>query len=710
MVYRILGTVLLMGYIGFVMPLIPIASDDIRLVNVFSIDEADITTEIWNIYQVGFLRKPAFKYGGAFYYPPVLALQVWSLFAPVSEQVLIIIVRLFCTLAGMGCLWGIYRLGSMVFNRAVGLIAVFLMSGMPLFLRWSVESHPDLPQLFWLICSLLFMAHYAQQFDRKAMMVSAFCAGLAFGTKFGGIFLMPVLVLAVFMSPDYTQIVSNFKERRRWGGIAGMGLCFVGAFAISNPFALLNASEFFQSLMKEKDIMAFGHRVQASSDAWAWVNLLIQSVGGFHLIVLVCVGSIWAFASRKNMNVTHGLLVLWVVFFMIYLGAEANLKRPRHLLPIIPVIVVFVAWAYNCLGDWIQEKFRNITGIWWVGVAGVVAFSMPQILESTVLFKAKQTRELGSKEIEVGRWLSEMYSEDVSIVFDAYAYVPSKFQNTFRTFGMTYQLVNHFEPDLLIVRDAIAADFSNLAEASVVRMGAEAFRDSHFFYRFLQAGQFVDYRLLRDFETVAVYERILPKTREKEPFRKFWRSLVLQEVEGTRFGQVEALWIMSEMHRKYGDSEEAAKIVGRAQTMKNYVRRIYTYGVHLLGRGDIENARRTFDHALVASKSKPIVFQIGMQEDLALKYFNAGFFVDAIAVSLEATRLAPERSLCAFVASVAYVGSGQAQKGRKAFAQSVSVFGATDRGRELLESLLLKDKEPEVVVALLNAYYNKNPN
>ena len=99
------------------------------------------------MYEIGMVEVPSFKYEGIIYYVPLLFLNVWSLFGEVTEGVILIAIRSFGAVPGAGCLWMTWRLGNLVFNRASGWIASFLLLLSPVFLRWSIESHPDLPQL-----------------------------------------------------------------------------------------------------------------------------------------------------------------------------------------------------------------------------------------------------------------------------------------------------------------------------------------------------------------------------------------------------------------------------------------------------------------------------------------------------------------------------------------------------------------------------------
>ncbi|MBT4139680.1 MAG: hypothetical protein HOE48_17305, partial [Candidatus Latescibacteria bacterium] len=644
-----------------------------------------------------------------FYYVPVLMLHTWSVVAPVSEHVVLLVLRLFCALSGIGCLWFMYRIGLEVFGRKVALVAVFLFLVLPTFLRWTVESHPDLPQLFWILFSVLFALRYTNKFGYRNVCLAAIGAGLAFGTKFGGVFLLPTLYVALFIPLDLSNPWVHLKDLRRWvgGGIIVLGFC--GAFIVSNPFALIYFPDFVQSLMAEKAIMTFGHRVQATSGAEAWVMILIQSVGIFSLVILVGVFGYRILQRQLLIRADCLVIGIWILSFLAYLMLEANLKRPRHLLPILPFVLLFVGWAYIQIWHWAVRAYRYFTWLKWVGLIGVMVSAAPLMRQSIDLFIQKYNRENDRVEIHVGRWVSAHFSEETSMVFDAYAYVPSKFQNVYRTFGQNYQMINHFEPDLLLVRDAIRADFGNPNEANDARMGAQAYMDCHYFYSFLGKGFVPDYRILKDFGSVAIYERIRPKVRDEEKFKDHWRRLVLGERDHQRYGQVEALWTLGWMHHLDGNDVLASQTWSRLVSLNNYVKRLYSHGVRLLQTQEFEGALRAFEIAMKGAQDESIAFQAGMREDLGYRFLKIRRYDDAIKVAEEALSLTDNLPAAAFERAVGYIAVGQEVYGTKLFEEAIEKFGAQEKGLQLLEQLMLMEVEVQAMQNLQIRFYTGSP-
>ncbi len=175
-----------------------IAADDIRLVDVFSVDEAGAAVEIRYLLRQGLDVGLSFKYGSLFYYVP------YVLMAPLtdpSDRTIVIVLRAVCACFGIGCLFLTYRLGCVCVGNVAGLIGTALLALTAIFLRWGVTIHPDLPQLFWILLTLLMVCRLGQRFSLLDVAGAAVLAALAFNTKYGGLFLLPIIGLATLLAP-----------------------------------------------------------------------------------------------------------------------------------------------------------------------------------------------------------------------------------------------------------------------------------------------------------------------------------------------------------------------------------------------------------------------------------------------------------------------------------------------------------------------------
>jgi 4-amino-4-deoxy-L-arabinose transferase-like glycosyltransferase len=353
----------LLLYLGYCVPLIPVAADDVRMAGVFSLDESATAQVIQRMHGSGSLDVPSFKYGGGFYYPVLAAAFLWDIAGAVTERFILLAMRGLGTLAGLGCLWLTYRLGCVVSTRLVGLVGALLLGMTPTFLRWSVEGHPDLPQLFWILCCLTCCVAMCRGLSLKQTMLASIFAGLAFGTKYAGGFLLPVIAASALLpsADGHFSLRTGLDRLRNRTALIALGSIpafFIVGFAVTNPFALARLGEFIHSLEVEREIMAFGHTSRVDVGGLAWLWLLADVAGRANAVILalsLAAGS-WYVVRRRRLASISGILLVWIALFLGYLVLESSLRRTRHLLPVLPVLFVFLAQAYRAI--WAEAKGR----------------------------------------------------------------------------------------------------------------------------------------------------------------------------------------------------------------------------------------------------------------------------------------------------------------------------------------------------------------
>ena len=92
------------------------------------------------------------------------------------------------------------------------------------------------------------------------------------------------------------------------------------------------------------------------------------------------------------------------------------------------------------------------------------------------MFADKWGRVGRSEEVVAGRWLADQFGEETTILHDSYAYIPSKFKDAFVVIpAHTFPVVNHFEPDMIVLRNARFKRFQYLNDAERARVGKNTF-------------------------------------------------------------------------------------------------------------------------------------------------------------------------------------------------------------------------------------------
>jgi tetratricopeptide (TPR) repeat protein len=401
----------------------------------------------------------------------------------------------------------------------------------------------------------------------------------------------------------------------------------------------------------------------------------------------------------------RAVLLVWIAGFVTYLALMAGLRAPRHLLPVLPVILVFVGEAYHRAWGWIRGRIVG-PQVAFVGLALVfVGLSWGRLSDAAGLFRERRWRDPDRAEVVAGRWLAQNFAAETSILFDAYAYVPGKFVRIHRTFGQSYPMVNHLRPDLLIVRSAMARRYADLEDGARARIGETAYRDRHFFYRYLQEGRIPAYRLLKDFGGVAVYQRM--ETGEGEPvWAQDWLERVRLLGAGRLMGQGTARETVGDIHASLGRFDDAiAEYALGLQAAPDGARIRYKLACAYLGSGRLREAKESFGAAAEQIASVPAGHRAEVRHNMARQYFERGYYADALAEVSRALELDPGLREAHFDAGAFHLALGNLGEAKVAYAEAVGRYGPDPRARHLLEQFAREGVAPEGAQRILADHF-----
>lgn len=229
--------------------------------------------------------------------------------------------RLFTVICGVATVWLLGILGTRLFSPIVGLLAALFLATAYAHVRESHFATTDVPMLL-LVSASLWAAAEGRIRARPALFRVSLClAGLAFSIKYTGLLaLVPLLFLGMSL-PGL-----SYRERVR--EILFGGVLFLGAFAVTSPFVLLDpegARQSFTELVREH----WGDRRLASHDPlFPWTFSLYHGLG----LPLLSLGVMGLVARCRRWN--GFLLLLWFATF--YAAAAFTPTRfARYSLPAV---------------------------------------------------------------------------------------------------------------------------------------------------------------------------------------------------------------------------------------------------------------------------------------------------------------------------------------------------------------------------------------
>ena len=504
----------------FALPVIPLGSDNTRLMHVFSADETLFTQIVTHmIVERSLSPSGFFGYGAVYFYLSALLTFPFTLCLPLPvESTVIIVLRVVCVVASTGCLFVSYLLARSLFTRTTALLTPAILLVALDFLHWSVTAHPDTLQLLFILLSLYYAYRLVDDsYRRSRLVLASVFAGLAFGTKYVGAFLLPIIGLAIVFGTSLQEDgqVLRFRESVTdivWRCLLAFAI-FAAVFIVTNPYILLEFEQFTRMGPFIDQLLAEGLTFKSERSGWEWFSVIgSESVLGAMGAVFSGIGLIvWARhwylrperELRKKLGVT--LVTSFLVLFGGYLLARVHFREPRYLMPILPFLAMFS--AYGLLSPLRLRQYLK-SRRWLASVlAGglVIAAIQPGAVAAYGSFQSLKGKMMDNPAIQAGEWLSANVPIVSTVLYDAYTYVPPEFERVAISRGTDWEKVLRFRTNILVTCSNITDQYSDISKADDFLAGKEAYLNVHDFYLSLAQDRNLCYYQVADFGEAKVY-------------------------------------------------------------------------------------------------------------------------------------------------------------------------------------------------------------
>jgi hypothetical protein len=307
--------------------------------------EADFVGRVLAMMSTGDLNPRAFERGGLLYYVhlPVAvfafligALQGrWGSLAEVDPQYFYPWARAVTALFGVATVVVVHQIG-MRWGGRHALLAAGLLALMPLHVRESHFALADVPLTFFVTLTVLAALRAHEQRHALAFALAGVAAGLAIATKYSGALALAAPLLAAWMTHPV-------RPSRLVAALATVGAAFV-TFLVVAPYTLFDLPGFLDGFAR----LATAEVVRdpdAPSHALIYYRHLRAGLGWPSMLLLVS-GLILGVVRVVNGpgRVRWSVLLVVSVVFLWWIWRR-HLTEARFLLPIVPVLCVFVAVA-----------------------------------------------------------------------------------------------------------------------------------------------------------------------------------------------------------------------------------------------------------------------------------------------------------------------------------------------------------------------------
>jgi hypothetical protein len=249
-----------------------------------------------------------------------------------------VVARVVAALLGTGAVWLLYLAGSRLVDRRVGLLAAALMgvSFLPVF--YSHLALNDVPTLAPVTLSLLGTAGILRLGRPIDYLMAGLGLGLACATKYtGGIVLLPLVAAAA------AQFLAPGGRRSAVIGLIMAGLIAVLAFAVANPYSVLDFTAFRNGLVHQSTVTDGGAgKLGQTGGAGIPYYLWALTWGLGWVPALAALGGAVALWWDERRLVA--LLVPGPLLFLIFMGSQGRYFG-RWLMPALPLICLLGAYA-----------------------------------------------------------------------------------------------------------------------------------------------------------------------------------------------------------------------------------------------------------------------------------------------------------------------------------------------------------------------------
>ncbi len=299
----------------------------------------------------------------------------------------------------------LFLLGRALFGEEVGILAAAFLALNVMHIQLSHFFTVDVYMTFFIVAALYNMVLAVQRKSVWRLSLAAILCGLAVGSKFSAVLLAIPLLLAWWWGRG-KQLEAVGRRWTMARSLVGLGLTTVAAFALTNPFALLDhtceaitpATSLFGLAIPEINWgscylfnVATQRQMVGGSTAFPFTRQYIGTTPylyfaemqfrwgmGFVLGALAILGFAWAIAhvlwsmNWRSIRVegkpflrqkaqTQWLLLAWCLPFFIMTGGFV-VKFMRYLLPLTPFLMLYAAaFVMAVRGRWIRRSLIGAT-------------------------------------------------------------------------------------------------------------------------------------------------------------------------------------------------------------------------------------------------------------------------------------------------------------------------------------------------------------
>lgn len=252
----------------------------------------------------------------------------------------LLMARLLSVFFGVGTVWGTYALGRRLFGEWAGLLAMALLTVMPLHAQHSHFATVDVGAAFWQTLSMVYAAkvYGPSKWTLKYVVMAAITAAFCAATKYSGALVMLCLFAALAL-----RVREGSLERKRGFGLGALSIAvYALAFTLACPGWLLENAAFVYGVAFESGHVMHHGEIYFQHTGPGWIYIIARNLDagmGLPLLILALAGVVLACVKRRPGDL---ILAAYALPTYLILGA-AQSRYARYEIALLPVLAVWAA-------------------------------------------------------------------------------------------------------------------------------------------------------------------------------------------------------------------------------------------------------------------------------------------------------------------------------------------------------------------------------
>ena len=334
---------------------------------------------------------------------------------------------IYIILFSLGTVVLVFQLGNIVLGGPnPALFASLLFATFPVSVVGCLYVKEDTALMFWFTAALLAMAKLIQTGRKRWYLWSGFLLGMAISTKYPGLLLLPIFLLAHVFRVLQARTGDRIKTLLVWQCFAALGVTVL-TFLSLNSQAVTEWSDALKGFLYQIEYAGAGHHdgtIIWGSDYW-WTFYLRYAIlpGITWPATLLCLaGLVLAVVQRNRLLILIAFTVL-----LIYIQFESSPAKPfpffaRYLDMLYPLLAILAAFAFFALWRRLQARVvQSVLGV----MIGLICILVPFGTSMLVVTGARpDTRTVAT------RWIEGHLPTGSRIILGSRMYSPQQIDST----------------------------------------------------------------------------------------------------------------------------------------------------------------------------------------------------------------------------------------------------------------------------------------